>query len=341
MPIVEPAVPSTSGYIPPNKRLPKSSSVPPSTSSSSPLSSISTSGSSNLQRKRTSTSSSISVSDYILSWEISKRGQETEQLRLATDVCFLERDRVAIVEQKNARVQIFNRKGKSLFRVLSEEDPTVTYPICCDTNDKKDTIFVSQLNQVLLLDVASSQFLNTLYINGRSEINGIATDRNDNLILTNIGIRPEVMIYDIKSQKIRTSLNLRKNGHFSRPSYVHVCKVTGSIYVSDTGKHCVRVFDNTGRHISNIGRRELVWPLGLTTTKEGDLLVADRVNHRICVYSDGRFRKTLLTSEDGISDPMGIAISHNSTLAVVSHTLLYKGNKYSLQVFRPLENSNL
>ncbi len=81
----------------------------------------------------------------------------------------------------------------------------------------------------------------------------------------------------------------------SKPFDVSVCQ--GRMFVSDTVRRVVMVFDVPGRRFFEIGRDEdglLRKPLGVATDGECNLYVADGTTRRIMIYDqDGGFRRAI------------------------------------------------
>ena len=77
--------------------------------------------------------------------------------------------------------------------------------------------------------------------------------------------------------------------------------------------HLVRVYDEGWNEVSSFGGQgiedgQLRWPTSATVTPEGNLLVTDWGNNRICQFSmNGDFLGHVLTNKDGIKSPMDIA----------------------------------
>ncbi len=71
------------------------------------------------------------------------------------------------------------------------------------------------------------------------------------------------------------------------------------VFVTDAAFSNVQVFDAEGRLLMffsslGYGEGQLLQPLGITATPQGDILVADRYNRRIQVFrvlDDGTFRE--------------------------------------------------
>ena len=93
---------------------------------------------------------------------------------------------------------------------------------------------------------------------------------------------------------------------------------------------------NFGRKGS--GHGELLRPTGVAVTHDGTIIVADRDNHRIQLFSgDGRFLGKFGTKGDGdgqLNDPHGLALTPEANIVVAD----FRNNR--VQVFgRPVWGS--
>lgn len=86
-----------------------------------------------------------------------------------------------------------------------------------------------------------------------------------------------------------------------------------------------QIFDSRGRFLFNFGRKgsqdgELLRPTGVAVTQNGNIIVADRDNHRIQIFSsDGRFISKFGSKGDGegqLNDPHGLALTPEGNICV-------------------------
>lgn len=94
--------------------------------------------------------------------------------------------------------------------------------------------------------------------------------------------------------------------------------VNAQIYVAESGRHLIAVFDRHGKQIQTIGRRgsgdgELIFPSGIAIASEGELYVCDSGNHRVVVFDrSGKFLRNIGghgTKPVRLIRPMGVAIA--------------------------------
>ena len=102
-----------------------------------------------------------------------------------------------------------------------------------------------------------------------------------------------------------------------------VAAYQGRIYVSDTVQRAVLMFDIPHKNfkiIGNEGPGALTKPIGLATSRDGLLYVADHSGKRVVVFDkDGNFVKTFGGSEYLIR-PSGVAVSPDGATAYVIDT---------------------
>ena len=96
-----------------------------------------------------------------------------------------------------------------------------------------------------------------------------------------------------------------------------------------------QVFDPRGRFMFNFGRKgsqdgELMRPTGVAVGHDGNIIVADRDNHRIQVFSsEGRFMTKFGTKGDGdgqLNDPHGLALTPEGNIVVAD----FRNNRVQL-----------
>ena len=156
---------------------------------------------------------------------------------------------------------------------------------------------------------------------------GLATDEMGRLYVCD-GTSKRVMVYDLDG----TFLSAIGSGeYFDRPTGVAVNADGSRIYVVDTGgvdssNHRVRVFDQAGAHLFDIGERgtgrgQFNLPLMAATDRQGRIYVTDAGNFRVQVFSpEGQLVSSF--GEAGrypgqFSHPKGIATDRDGKVFVV------------------------
>ncbi len=121
-----------------------------------------------------------------------------------------------------------------------------------------------------------------------------------------------------------------------RPSGIAYNGRQQTIYVADTRRHMIDIFDMQGRHIIAFGGRGggqgfFSFPTYLWIDKEGKLYVSDTLNYRVQVFGpDGRFLRAI----GGHGDRPGY-FAHPCGIATDSHGNIYVGDKQfeNIQIF--------
>lgn len=156
---------------------------------------------------------------------------------------------------------------------------------------------------------------------------GMAADRMGRVYVCD-GTSKRVMIYNLDGTFISA---VGGGDYLERPTGVAVNADGSRIYVVDTGgveseNHRVRVFDQAGTHLFDIGTRgngpgEFNLPLMAATDGKGRLYVTDTGNFRVQIFSpDGKAVKSF--GEAGrfpgqFSHPKGITVDYEGKIFVV------------------------
>jgi sugar lactone lactonase YvrE len=182
---------------------------------------------------------------------------------------------------------------------------------------------------------------------------GIALDENDNLCVADTGANA-ILYWDAIRKKWHRFEKVGKNFYFASP--VAVAKRNGIFYVADSGlgrivafdedaklrfhitnnlerpsgltvsgeklfvadsqRHCIVIYDLSGNYISEFGRRgsaraEFNFPTHISSDSEGNLLVTDSMNSRVQLLDqNGNFKSQIGSAGDSpgeFSRPKGVA----------------------------------
>ncbi|XP_071092447.1 uncharacterized protein [Haliotis cracherodii] len=128
---------------------------------------------------------------------------------------------------------------------------------------------------------------------------------------------PCVDILDMTGNVLRSISPLQNGNNILRyPNFLCTTR-TGNILVSDTGTKCVVCLTPEGDVVftySPTGDTALKYPHGITSTSTGDILVTDYSIHRVIHLTEsGQFVRNILTQQDGINHPVGMATSQKLT----------------------------
>lgn len=117
-------------------------------------------------------------------------------------------------------------------------------------------------------------------------------------------------------------------GHdrLKRPTGIAYWPDGGKIFISDTGRHVIEVFDTNGRFENTIGSRggmpgAFNFPTHLWVDKGGKLYVSDTLNYRVQIFSpEGKYLKMFGEHGDGpgyFAHPSGVATDNFGHIYVV------------------------
>ena len=153
---------------------------------------------------------------------------------------------------------------------------------------------------------------------------GVTVSDNGQCVITDIA-EHTVNIYQGETKLYKRFGGKGKHqDQLHNPLYV-TTGVSSEIIVSDSDNHCIKVFDANGRFIRKFGSEgrsdgQLTFPRGVCCIdSEGKIAVADRNNDRISLFTGkGGFIRHILTREDGIREPYGIAVTATRNIIVTS-----------------------
>ena len=119
-----------------------------------------------------------------------------------------------------------------------------------------------------------------------------------------------------KGTSVLSNSNKRPKS-FSKPRYICLTP-QGHYVISDSANHCLKIFDSSLKLIGQFGsygRRDgqFKFPYGVASDEDGKLYIADHFNNRVSLFSkDGDFIEHLLTADDQITRPKGLAVKNGS-----------------------------
>lgn len=255
-------------------------------------------------------------------------GLSRGNFRRPCGVAVSDADEIAVTEQLNHRVQIFDSSGKFLRsfgrRGIGYGEFKCPYGICFDSSRN---VFVADRdnNRIQIFNEAGTyKGIFDCEERGRrdSHLNnpcGLSMDGNSNVIVADSGNK-RIKIFSNAGKFVKM---IGGPGSFNYP--VHCVQCNSHFVVSDQSEHRIKVFDLTGKFQFQFGGRgkrdgELSYPSYLSVTKAGYLLVCDAGNHRVQVFdSRGNFITKFGTfgSELGeFNEPQSVAVLGNGNLVV-------------------------
>ena len=235
-----------------------------------------------------------------------------------------DRDEIAVVDNLNHRVQVFDSNGTFLrsFGHKGENAGEFIYPngIAID-NDKK--VFVADMGNHRV-QILSWEGRHLGSFGGKGSLDsqlvhpwGLSLDSNGNVIVADRGNK----LIKIFTPDGRFVMKIGGKGSFSEP--IHC--VQGGEYFIVSDSSCIKVFNREGHFLYKFGKQgegdgEFNGPRFLSMTQSKHLLVCDGGNHRVQVFElDGTFvgKFGLKGNKLGeLSGPFSAAVLSNGQIAV-------------------------
>lgn len=243
-------------------------------------------------------------------------GRNAGQLCLPYGLTFTKNDKLAVAENGNRQIQIFDMNGKSekIISTRSGIPRGIT-----GTVDGKFVITDEHTKCIMIVTEDGNQS-----IIGEPWVSfpfGIATMPNGNIVVSDM-IHENISIISLDGAKISQfgchGFNI---GDLDNPSYL-TSDEQNNIFVSDSGHHEIKVFDLKGSMLCKFGgygsgEGQMKYPKGVVVDKNGLVIVADSGNDRVVAFSKwGTYQGVLIDKNYGIDKPTGLAYSNVGLLAV-------------------------
>ena len=267
-----------------------------------------------------------------------KEGSGDGMFEYPLGVAVSDRDEIAVADQSNHRVQVFDSKGTFLrsFGHKGENNAEFNHPVGIAI-DKDRNIFVadSDNNRIQILSW-EGRHLGSFGGQGRldsrlSDPWGLSLHSTGNVIVADAGNK----LIKIFTPDGRFVMKIGGQGSFSFP--VHCVQCGEYFIVSDSDEHCVKVFNREGHFQYKFGKKgegdgEFHRPRFLSVTQSKHLLVCDMKNHRIQVFElDGKFVGKFGTNGTKLGEfkePFSVAVLSNDQIVVCDK------NNHRIQIFQ-------
>jgi len=186
-------------------------------------------------------------------------------------------------------------------------------------------------------------------------VSGIALDAGGNVYVTdfnNDGVVgcSRVQKFDSNGNFLTSwGTNGSGNGQFYNPRGIIVDRMSGLVYVSDSGNHRVEKFSGTGQFLFSWGslgsqNGQFNLPMGIGLDSGGDVYVADTLNNRVQEFlGNGTFVTSFGTLGSGsgqLANPSGVVVDSSDNVYVTDN------NQYSpalsnsrVEVFQPFHDT--
>ena len=266
-----------------------------------------------------------------------QQGLNTGMLSKPWGVAVNERNEIAVTDNGNNRIQLFNSGGNYLRSFGRKGDKKGEFNFPCGIGfDKNDNIVaVDSTNNRVHCFSEQGEHLNTFSSDGNldhqlSVPHGLSIDSDGNIIVAD-RYNKLIKIFHSDGQFLRT---IGEKGSFTFP--FHCVQYDNYLIVSDSDEHCVKVFDRDGKFLYRFGKQgegngEFNDPRCLSVNKAGHLMVCDALNHRVQVFElNGKFITKFGTKGSGIGEfknPISTAVLSDGRIVVTDY-----GN-HRIQIF--------
>ena len=136
----------------------------------------------------------------------------------------------------------------------------------------------------------------------------------------------EIRVLDLNGHvKRRIGVNQDGSFLFTRPIYIAVSGPSGRIYISDVQTAIVSCLSSAGKIVYQYKDERLKTPNGIFVDTGDNIFVCGCRNENVqVVTSDGRKHETLVSSNDGLSNPLSIAFRYNDRTLIIGCAQAYK-----------------
>ena len=261
-----------------------------------------------------------------------KQGSADGMFQNPQGVAVNHRDEIAVTDELNHRVQIFNNNGNFMrsFCRQGSNNGELNGPIGI-AFDKDGNIFVVDNGNSRIQRFSGEGRYMSQFGGDEGSLDsqlsnpwGLSLDSNGNIIVADVGNKL-IKIFSPDGKF------LMKIG-----GPVHCVQCDEYLIVSDLGDRSIKVFTREGKYKYKFGKQgegdgEFNYPRFLTVTKTGLLMVCDWGNHRIQVFElNGKFVGKFGTKGNNLGDlnnPFAVAVLSNNQIVVSDF------NNYRVQIF--------
>ena len=255
-----------------------------------------------------------------------KEGSSVGMFNFPWGVAVNARDEIALTDQKNNRVQIFNSDGNYL-RSFGREGKKVgefKEPRGIAFHNNGNIFVADNGNHRIQIFRGEGEYVGSFGGFGSldSQLSfpcGLSVDCDCNIIVADFGHK----LIKIFSPDGKFLMKIGGQGSFTHP--VHCVQCDRYLIVSDNAEHCIKVFDRNGNFQYKFGKQgegegEFKLPVCLSVNKSGQLLVSDRGNNRIQVFElNGKFVGKFGTKGSNLGEfkyPTSVTVLSNGRIVV-------------------------
>jgi len=254
------------------------------------------------------------------------QGSAAGMLSRPWGVAVNERDEIAVTDNGNNRIQVFNSDWTYLrsFGRRGDKNGEFNFPAGIGF-DKNDNIIVVDTNNSRVQRFSEQgEHLNTFSSQGKldHQLNGprgLSVNSDGNVVVADKWNKL-IKIFRPTGQFLRA---IGRGSSFASP--YHCVQYESYLVVSDRDEHCIKVFDTAGKFLYKFGKKgegegEFDTPGCLSINKAGHLIVCDIWNHRVQVFDlSGNFVAKFGTKGSKIGEfsrPLSTAVLSDGRIVV-------------------------
>ena len=255
-----------------------------------------------------------------------RKGSSLGTFNCPWGVAVSDRDEIAVTDQLNHRVQVFDSSGKLLrsFGRQGNKEGQFCSPAGITFGKNRNIYVADNWNHRIQIFSGEGMYMGWFGGQGSGHCKlsnpcGLSADSNGNIIVSDADNRMVKLFssYGIFLMKIGGQRS------FSFP--IHCVQSGEYLIVSDNTDHCIKVLDREGNFQYQFGKQgggdgEFRNPSCLSVSKSGHLMVCDAGNHRIQVFElDGKFVGKFGTAGSNLGEfngPKSVAALSNSRIVV-------------------------
>ena len=255
-----------------------------------------------------------------------KQGSSVGMLNCPWGIAVSDTDEIAVADQLNHRVQIFDSGGNFLrsFGRQGNKEGEFWSPVGIAFGKNRNIYVADNWNHRIQIFSREGEYM--AMFGGQGSVHtqlcnpcGLSTANSGNIIVA-----------DADNKLIKTfspygTFVKKMGGQRSFRFPVHCVHYEEYLIVSDRDGHCIKVFDGEGKFQYKFGNRgacdgEFKFPGCLTVNKTGQLVVCDSGNDRLQVFQlDGKFLGSFGTKGSNLGEfnnPQSVAVLSNGQIVV-------------------------
>ncbi|XP_045184694.2 uncharacterized protein LOC123542768 [Mercenaria mercenaria] len=260
---------------------------------------------------------------------INIKGKGDRKTCYATGLAFLSPDRLAVADKANKNVKIVNVSNDKIISEIGlssrPRDVTVIPP-------KQLAVTLRDEERIQLLSTAK-ELTKTGQIRTAGKCRGIKYDDGKLVVAYDVQIRPKIEILSLNGDVLcRFQSNESGTMLVTEPKCIDLSPDHNHIYITDLSKRCVLRLSRLGMVTGTFGRHRFI---GVAVSTGGSVYACSKAESTVYQLSDDMSKDvTVLTTDDGIKEPIALVFSKTRNMLYVScgSTDAYVSNK--LHVFK-------